>query len=42
MKRQTNILKNSANMKSWLFWKKENGLSPQEKLLHRWEDIKPG
>ena len=42
MNRQTNVLKSSANKKSWLFWKKENGLSPMEKLLRRQEDIKPG
>jgi hypothetical protein len=42
MKRQTNVLKSSANKKRWLFWKKENGLSPQEKLVRRQEAIKPG
>jgi hypothetical protein len=42
LKRQKNVLKSSAKKKSWLFSKKENGLSPQEKLLRRREDIKPG
>ena len=42
VKRQTNVLKSSANKKNWLFGKKENGLSPQEKLVRRPEDIKPG
>jgi hypothetical protein len=42
LKRQKNVLKSSAKKKSWLFWKKENGLSPQEKLARRREDIKPG
>jgi hypothetical protein len=42
MKRQTNVLKSSANKKSWLFWKKENGLSLEEKLARRREDLKPG
>jgi hypothetical protein len=42
MKRETNVLKSSANKKNWLFWKKENGLSPQEKLRRRRKDIKPG
>jgi hypothetical protein len=42
MKRQTNVLKSSANKKNWLFWNKENGLSPQEKLRRRRKDIKPG
>ena len=42
MNRQTNVLKSSANKKNWLFWKKENGLSPQEKLVRRRKVIKPG